>query len=85
MRPIIGFALMILGVIMIIGGYVTLVYGGSFLNDLKSGGLNVTVLTIITIAWFVSAVVMFFGGFLVKMNWAVKHHDYEERPHSSRV
>lgn len=85
MRPIIGFALMTLGVLMMIGGYIVLVYDGAFLDNLKSGGLNVALLTIIIVAWFVSAIVMFFGGFLVKINWSVKHHDYEERPHSSRV
>lgn len=85
LRVIIGFSLMIVASLMLILGYLAHEYDFAFIEVLRENTTSQSILTVITIIWFVVAVILFAAGLLVIVFKAIRHHDYVEREHSSRV
>lgn len=84
-RIVLGFSLMILSLVMIVSGYLAHEYDMFIVQVLRENFTSKSILTIVTIVWFSVSIILFAAGLLVIILRAVRHHDYVERPHSSRV
>ena len=84
-RILIGFILMILSSIMLIVGYLAHEYNFGFIEVLRENATSKTILTVVTIIWFVVSIILLAAGLIVILFRKVRHHDYVERRYSSRV
>lgn len=84
-RLILGFVMMAFAVAMLVAGYLAYAYQVSFIETLKENGISTTIMVVVSIAWLVSALLLFCGGLIVRLNSSVRHHEYKERTYSSRV
>lgn len=85
LRIIIGYVLMVIASIMLIVGYLAHEYNFAFIEVLRENATSQTILTVVTIIWFVVSVILFGAGLLIIVFRTVRHHDYVERDYSSRV
>lgn len=83
MRPVTGVIFIMFSCVMIILGYLALEFKPNFIQNLISSSMLVLVL--ISIIWFISALVLLLGGYLIIINKKVRYHEYVKRPYTSNV
>ncbi len=84
-RTILGFVLMMVAIVMLIVGYLAHEYNFTIVKVLQDNATSKTILVVITIIWFAVALILFVAGLLIIYFRAIRHHEYVERPYSSKV